>query len=136
MAQQLFVENSIDIDAPAMKVWRVFTDPAFSGQMGGEYVTDWKVGSPIGWKALDGMMLTHGTILQVQPGRLLQHELFDTTGSVNSVISYEFHEQESHTILLAREDFKNPLSDLEYLDVQEGWQAALAQVKKVAEKTK
>jgi len=53
---KFFIEDSIEISAPVSKVWRVFTDPVLTGQMGGEYVSDWKVGSPFGWKGLDGKM--------------------------------------------------------------------------------
>jgi uncharacterized protein YndB with AHSA1/START domain len=133
MDQHLFVEKKIEIGAPAAAVWRVFTDPVLSRKMGGEYVTDWNAGSSIGWKALDGMLLTRGTILEIQPGRRFSHELFDLAGSVNSVISYELRETAGRTLLQAREDFKNPLSDLEYEDALEGWDEALGQVKQLAE---
>jgi hypothetical protein len=45
---KLFVEKSIEINAPASKVWRIFTDPVLTRQMGGEYVSDWKAGSSFG----------------------------------------------------------------------------------------
>ena len=72
---KLFVEKSIEINAPASKVWQVFTDPAITRQIGGEYVSDWKVGSSFGWKGLDGKMVTNGTILKIEPEKLLQHNL-------------------------------------------------------------
>jgi hypothetical protein len=43
-----FPEKSVSINAPAAKIWRVFTDPAPSRRIGGEYVTDWKVGGGLG----------------------------------------------------------------------------------------
>jgi len=45
---KFFIEDSIEISAPVSKVRRVFTDPVLTRQMGGEYVSDWKVGSPFG----------------------------------------------------------------------------------------
>lgn len=44
------VEKTIVINATPENVWRVFTDPSITQQMGGEYMSDWKVGSTLGWK--------------------------------------------------------------------------------------
>jgi len=90
---KFFIENSIEINAPVSKVWRVFTDPVLSRQIGGEYVSDWKVGSSFGWKGLDGSMVTNGTIMKILPEKLLQHDLFDSVGSIDSVITYAFDEK-------------------------------------------
>jgi uncharacterized protein YndB with AHSA1/START domain len=130
---RFFIEKSIEIRAPASKVWRVFTDPALTRQMGGEYVSDWKVGSSFGWKALDGKMVINGTIMKIEPQKLLQHNLFNSVGSTNSVIAYEFDEKNRVTTLHAREDFVKPISDKEYADATEGWDAALLAVKEIAE---
>jgi len=128
------VQRSIEINAPASKVWQVFTDPAVTRQIGGEYVSDWKVGSSFGWKGLDGKMITNGTILKIEPENLLQHNLFNSVGSVNSVITYEFSEKNGVTTLYAREDFTQPVIDKEYADAAKGWEAALLSVKETAEK--
>ena len=133
---KLFVERSIEINAPASKVWQVFTDPAITRQMGGEYVSDWKVGSSFGWKGLDGKMVTNGTILKIEPEKLLQHNLLNSVGSVNSVITYEFSEKNGITTLYAREDFIQPVTDKDYADALEGWEAALLAVKELAERMK
>jgi uncharacterized protein YndB with AHSA1/START domain len=135
---KLFVEKSIDIDAPISKVWRVFTDPTLSRRMGGEYITDWQVGSSFSWKGLDGQMYTNGVILKIEPEKILQHNLFSSqassTESITSVITYEWRERGQFTTLLAREDFLNPINDTEYADAMDGWEAALLSVKEIAEK--
>jgi len=131
---KLFIEKSININAPVSKVWRVFTDPSLTRQMGGEYVSDWKVGSPIGWKGLAGNMVTNGTILKLEQEKLLQHELFNSVGSISSVITYEFSEKAGVTTLHASENFTQPIPDKEYADVVAGWDAALVAVKETAEK--
>src|SRR5688572_14163826 len=133
---KLFVERSIEINAPASKVWQVFTDPDMTRQIGGEYVSDWKVGSSFGWKGPDGKMVTNGTILKIEPAKLLQHNLLNSVGSVNSVITYEFSEKNGVTTLYAREDFTQPVTDNEYADALEGWEAALLAVKELAERMK
>ena len=130
------LEKSIEIDAPAANVWRVFTDPALTRQMGGEYVTTWKVGSSFGWKGLDGKMYTEGTILQLEPGKHLQHNLFraGSDREVASVITYDLHEKDGQTTLRSREEFTNPLNEEEYTEASEGWDTALLAVKDLAEK--
>lgn len=90
------IEKSIEINAPVSKVWRVFTDPSLTRQMGGEYVSDWKVGSSFGWRTLDGKMVTNGTIMKILPDELLQNSLLNSVGSTNSVITYEFDEKKWH----------------------------------------
>jgi uncharacterized protein YndB with AHSA1/START domain len=127
------IERTIEINAPVSRVWQVFTDPALTRKMGGEYVSDWSVGSSFGWMGLDGTMLTNGTILQILPEKLLQHDLYDSVGSIKSVITYEFGERGQVTILYAREEFSRPITNTEYADAVEGWDAALLAVKDVAE---
>jgi hypothetical protein len=51
------IKQNITIHAPASKVWAMFNDPVLTRQMGGEYVSDWKEGSSLGWKGLNGNCL-------------------------------------------------------------------------------
>jgi uncharacterized protein YndB with AHSA1/START domain len=129
------IEKSIDIHAPVSRVWKVFTDPTVTRQLGGEYISDWKIGSSFGWKGLNGTMLTQGTILQIQTEKLLQHHLFEADrSSVLSLITYIFQEKDGHTTLLAQEEFIKPLTETAYVEASEGWDVALQAIKKVAEK--
>jgi uncharacterized protein YndB with AHSA1/START domain len=130
-----FVESSVAIHAPVSKVWRVFTDPILTREMGGEYASDWKVGSSFGWKSSEGQMLTNGSILKLESEKLLQHNLFNTDGSVLSVITYEFSEANGVTTIHAREDFSEPIDDAAQVDALAGWDAALHAVREIAEKT-
>jgi uncharacterized protein YndB with AHSA1/START domain len=129
-----FIQKSIEIQAPVSKVWRVFRDPTLTRQIGGEYISEWRVGSSFSWKALDGNILTHGKIMKIEPEKFLQHTLLNSVGMTNSVITYEFDEKDGVTLLRAREDFTNPITDKEYGDAEEGWDAALQAVKKTAER--
>src|SRR5688500_15353359 len=131
---KFFIEKSIEINAPVSNVWRVFTDPALTRQMGGEYVSDWKIGSSFGWKTLDGKIVTNGTIMKIMPEQLLQHTLLNSVGSTNSVITYEFGEKNGITTILAREDFTNSIPDEEYAEASEGWETALRVLKDTAER--
>ena len=127
------IKNTIEINAPVSKVWRVFTDPGLTRKMGGEYVSEWKPDAFFGWKGPDGKMVTRGTIIQIMPEKLLQHDLLDSVGSINSVITYEFIENDQVTTLHAREEFSRPITDMEYADAVEGREAALRAVKETAE---
>jgi uncharacterized protein YndB with AHSA1/START domain len=127
------IEKSIEINAPVSKVWRVFTDPVLTRQMGGEYVSNWKVGSSFGWRMLDGNIVTNGTIMKIMPEELLQHTLLNSVGSTNSVITYELSEKNGITTILAIEDFTNPIPDDEYAEAADGWDTALGALKDIAE---
>jgi dihydrofolate reductase/uncharacterized protein YndB with AHSA1/START domain len=131
--KNLTLEKRIEINAPAAMVWRVFVDPRATRQLGGEYVSDWQVGSSIRFNGLDGTMLTDGRILQIEPERKLQHKLFNSVESNDSIITYELTEHGGATTLHAGEAFSAPLSDKDYADASQGWDAALLMVKEVAE---
>jgi uncharacterized protein YndB with AHSA1/START domain len=130
------IEKVIEINATPEKVWRVFTDPAITRQMGGEYETDWKGGSAFSWKGKDGKLLTHGTILEISPAKLLKHNLFDSEArnKITSVITYQFLNKNGMTTLLAKEELNYDLTDAQYQEISEGWNSALAAVKETAEK--
>lgn len=136
----LFIEKSIEIAVPAIDVWQAFVDPALSRKMGGEYVSEWEVGSPIAWKGLDGKMLTNGKILKIEPGKVLKHNLLkDVEGipTLASVITYEFRgRQDGKTTLLARESFAEAQDAKAFADAATGWDAALTKLKEVAEGAK
>jgi len=99
------IEKSITINAPVETVWRVFTDPVITAQMGGKYVTDWKIGSDFGWVGNDGIAYTRGALLDLKEHELIEHDLFDAedTGEVTSVITYRFTEQGDKTVLSGTE---------------------------------
>ena len=134
------LEQSITIQAPAAKVWQVFVDPTVTRQMGGEYVTTWEAGAPFGWQNLDGQPLTHGAILEIDPGCSFRHSLYhaepapgQTAPAVQSLITYTLREEQGRTILAATEEFTEPPSAEDYEGAVEGWQAALQSVKAIAE---
>ncbi|HTE24027.1 SRPBCC family protein [Flavitalea sp.] len=129
------IEKTIEIKAPLNKVWRVFTDPELTKQMGGYYETDWKTGSAIGWKGLDGKLYTNGIILEFEPKKSIKHSLFDMKDSrLLSVITYEFQEKVAVTTIFAKEEIMYKLTEVKFIEVNEGWEIALQAVKNVAEK--
>ncbi len=133
------IEKTIIIDATPDKVWRVYTDAPVTKQMGGKYLTDWKIGGAFGWQGNDGEIYSHGKILQLEKEKLLQHSIFDPDDRkvVASVITYRLTEKEGKTYLHGREEMVEALeTDEDYADAVEGWDVALKSVKEIAEKLK
>lgn len=130
------METSIEINAPAAKLWGMFTDPAFTGQMGGEYVSDWSVGSTLKWKGSNGQILTSGIIQEIEPQKILRHTLFSAPDSseVMATLTYKFSEKDGKTTVHVREEFTRSITDEERADAIAGWNAALASAKEIAEK--
>ncbi|KAA0993816.1 SRPBCC family protein [Dyadobacter aurulentus] len=129
------VEKSIMIHVKPEIVWQVFTNARLTRQMGGEYVTDWKTGSAFGWKGLDGRMYTNGKILDLVPGKMIRHDLLNDCNSKEqtAVITYHFHEKQGSTLLQAREEIMYAVTEKQYREVSQGWNAALEAVKQIAE---
>ncbi len=136
MKNNQWVERTIQINAPVDHVWRVFIDPKVTRKMGGEYITDWKPGSSFGWRSSNGQMLTHGTVLEVHPKKLIKHNLFTSAQSkeIASVISYRFEGQDGRTFLHTREELTQAVDEGTYDEIVQGWDAALRLVKDLAEK--
>jgi uncharacterized protein YndB with AHSA1/START domain len=129
------ISKEIEVNATADKVWHVFINPAVTRQMGGEYVSDWKVGGPIGWKGKDGKMYTHGTILQIEPAKLLKHDLRQLDGSneLLSVITYRFTESGATTLITASEELNYHADESQLDDMADGWEFALLAIKNIGE---
>ena len=131
-----FIETSVEIEAPASTVWGMFTDPAFTKQMGGEYVSNWKVGSPLKWLNSAGQILTNGTILKIEPNKILQHSLFSNPESLSvmAILTYKLVGSGDRTTVRIREDFTNSITEEERVDFIQGWNVALRAAKEVGEK--
>jgi uncharacterized protein YndB with AHSA1/START domain len=130
------IRKTIIIDAPVAKVWQVFTDAAVTKLMGGSYVTDWKPGSSLGWRANSGQMYTNGKILGIEKEKMIEHSLIDMGDSSNTIciIRYHFSAKDGKTLLEATETPQRPWSQKQYTDASDGWDAALKLVKDIAER--
>ncbi|MDB5211049.1 MAG: hypothetical protein JWQ30_1876 [Sediminibacterium sp.] len=136
MSESSIVIKEILINAPASKVWGMFIDPVFTRQMGGQYVSDWQVGSSFRWQALNGSLLTNGMILDIEPEKFLQHSLYypEELDEVMARITYSLDEQDGKTVLKITEEFTDPVSEKDYEDSMAGWDAALTMIKQLMEK--
>ncbi len=80
MKEDLIAKASIRINASSEKVWKALVSPGAIKQymFGTEVTSDWREGSPITWKGeWEGKAYEDkGTILQVEPGRLIEYSHF------------------------------------------------------------
>ncbi|MES2328745.1 MAG: SRPBCC family protein [Bacteroidota bacterium] len=136
MSEPSIVIKEILINAPASKVWGMFVNPVFTRQMGGQYISDWQVGSSFRWQALNGTLLTNGIILDIEAEKFLQHSLYypEELDEVMARITYTLDEQDGKTILHITEEFTDPITERDYEDSIEGWDAALTMIKQLMEK--
>lgn len=152
MIEQL-PEQTIVIHASPSQIWQMFTNPDRTHALGGEYVSNWQIGASFGFKNLDGVMQTTGTLLELEPEKRLKYTIFDTdtvknpVPSIYSEITYELHPlpipdgihaphdvvHGVHTILMVREQYTKPLDQETYDAAIEKWSTAVHQIKTAVE---
>jgi uncharacterized protein YndB with AHSA1/START domain len=77
---ELFIQKSIDVNAPSATMWKVLTDNAYIPQymFNCKADTDWKPGSPLLWHgAADGKLYVKGSIVTCAAPRLLEYTVID-----------------------------------------------------------
>lgn len=128
------IEKTIEINASIENVWRVFTDPEITKQMGGYYATDWNIGNPFGFKKSDGTAMSNGILLDLKPMQLIKHSLFEhETDTVIAVLTYSFQQKGNQTLLTGQEELLKSLDQAAYDDASAGWDQALQALKQIAE---
>src|SRR5437899_11574530 len=145
---KLFVEKTIEINAPASKVWDVLTRrehtgewaPEFSGGAEFHIESDWKLGSPVLWKGQSGNVIVEGKVTALEPNTFLRFTVFDVRGEKPPVpeedgITYQLTEQNKKTILrLSQGDFSVIAQGEKYHRLSEEiWDRVLPKVKALAE---
>ena len=142
---KLFVEQSIEIQAPVSKVWDVMTNPLHTKEWIKEWWPDfavleaeWKVGSPMRWKIVDGIIGAEGTVSVVEPFTMLRFSFHvnDPTMSKQEEITYKFERNDGGTKLwVSVGDFGDtPEHELCYPGAQEAWKMSLPKIKALAER--
>ena len=147
--EKLFVNKTIEINAPASKVWnalirREYTDQwalEFTGGAEFHIESDWKLGSTVLWTGQDGSVIVQGNVTALEPQKLLRFTVFDVRGEKLPVtdedgITYELIEQNGKTLLrLSQGDFSAMAEGEKYRDLStEIWDRVLTKVKELAEK--
>jgi len=77
---ELFIRNTLDVNAPVEALWRVLTDNQFIQQymFGCIAETDWKPGSPLLWRgAADGKIYVKGEVVSIEAPRSLVYTIID-----------------------------------------------------------
>ena len=145
---KLIAEKSIDIAAPASKMWAVLTQRSsewsdlFAAR--GPVESDWKVGSDVVWRNGEGVVYVRGRVLASDPAKLLkftvrstQREMQPLSGRPEDDITqtYALAEHGGRTTLsIAHGDFRNLAKGEEiYTAVMAGWDQLLARFKQLAE---
>ncbi len=143
------VKNTIDIQAPAAKVWDILTQPKYTTQymFGCSTVSDWKAGDTLLWQMNhEGTMITpvSGKIVEIMPNIKLVYTVIDPSAPYEQTeanhlrVTYNLLQQDDYTSLEVIQDGFETAANGEqrYTDVYnngEGWQPILDQIKQIAE---
>src|SRR5687768_381314 len=110
MSTELFVKNSIVIDAPASMVWDALINPEKTKKymFGCETVSEWKKGSDLLWKGTyEGkeMIFVKGEILDIKPEKFLAYTTIDPNSTIDDIsenyltVTYDLKTEDGKTIL-------------------------------------
>ena len=146
--KQLIARASVQINAPAARVWDVLTQTEFTRQymFGCEAVSDWKVGSPLLWKGMQNdrqIVFVKGTILRIEPEKALAYTTFDPNAGLEDVpdnyvtASYHLTPNRDGVLLeVSQGDFaKCAHCEKRYSETAAAWPIVLQKVKALAEHT-
>jgi uncharacterized protein YndB with AHSA1/START domain len=145
---KLYVNKSIEINAPASKVWRALTDPAFTREwvpefgVKGTIEADWSLGGVVRWKDRDGKTFVEGSVTGLQVRKFLRFTVFDVRSAERPAVSeedgitYRLTEENGKTRLsLSQGDFSVMAEGEKYRNMSaEIWDRVLRKVKVLAEK--
>jgi uncharacterized protein YndB with AHSA1/START domain len=148
--EELFIRNTISINAPAVKIWDVLTNPEMTKiyMFGCEAVSDWKVGSELLWKgSYEGkeMVFVKGHIVTIEPTTKLVYSTFDPNSTIADIpenylnVTYLLSEDNGVTTFTVTQGDYNKVEEGEkrYKEGSnngEGWNPVLMEIKKLAEK--
>jgi uncharacterized protein YndB with AHSA1/START domain len=147
--EKLVVKNNVLIHAPVATIWDALVNPAHTKKymFGCETVSDWKMGSPLLWRALyEGKetVFVKGTIIDIVPQKLLKYTVIDPNAAMADIpenylnVTYELSGPNGEVNLTVTQDGFEGAADGEkrYQDVYnngEGWNPILVQIRALAE---
>ena len=142
MGKNLIAKASIDINAPAGKVWSALVTPEAIQQymFGTHVVSDWREGSPIIWKGeWQGKAYEDkGTILQLKSGQIIQYNHFSPLSGLPDqpenyhVVTVELKPRENQTQVALTQDHNATEEDRAHSE--KNWAMMLEGLKKFVEK--
>jgi uncharacterized protein YndB with AHSA1/START domain len=141
MEANFIAKASVNIQAPASKVWEALTRPELIKQylFGTQVVTDWQVGSPITYKGVwQGKPYEDkGKVLQVEPGKLLVSTFWSSLSGDADIpenyktVRYELSPTGGGTTLTIIQD--NNASQEEAEHSEQNWKMVLEGIKRLLE---
>ncbi len=98
------ITNSIQIQAPADRVWNALVNPSETRKymFGCEAVSDWQQGSPLNWQCeFENRMkvFVTGQVLAIRPGTHLAYTTFDPSSALENIpgnyltVTYDLQEE-------------------------------------------
>ncbi|MHA4812472.1 SRPBCC domain-containing protein [Flavitalea flava] len=150
MSEPMIVKSTIDINAPAEKVWNALVNPEETKKymFGCEAISDWKVGSPLLWRAdYEGkeMVFVKGTIVDIRPGIYLAYTTIDPNSTTVTdipenyvTVTYTLTSKGKQTVLdITQGDFATVADgEKRYKETYndgDGWGPVLREIKKLVE---
>jgi uncharacterized protein YndB with AHSA1/START domain len=141
MPENLIARAEATINAPRARVWEALVTPALIKQymFGSDVISDWKKGSPIVWKGewKGKAYEDKGTVLQVEPGLVLQYTHFSPLSGLPDVaetyhtVTIELSEAGVQTRIVLAQD-NNPTEQAR-AHSEQNWAQMLAGLKKLLE---
>jgi uncharacterized protein YndB with AHSA1/START domain len=148
---KVYVDRSIEIRAPAARVWDVLTRAEYTDDWAREFAggsspmhiaSDWNLGGPVRWTDGHGALIVEGTVTAIEPHRLLRFTVFDVRSARPVVgpedgITYKLTERAGRTTLwVSQGDFSAMKDGEKYRDLSaEVWDRVLPRVKRLAERS-
>lgn len=146
---ELFVTNSIIIEATPQRIWDVLTNPAETKKymFGCETVSDWQVGSELLWRALyegKDTVFVKGIIIRIDAPVILEYSVIDPNSGIADIpenyvnVTYALEPAGNNTVLTVTQGDFSRVADgqrryEETLNNGEGWHPILVQIKGIAE---
>ncbi|NRD77951.1 SRPBCC domain-containing protein [Bacillus sp. BRMEA1] len=148
---KLFVDETIEINAPVAKVWDAITQRENTDKWALEFSSGgpefhiesiWELGSPVYWKGQDGTVIVEGNVTALEPNQLLRFTVFD----VRMEERPEVTEEDGITFRLSEENGKTHLHILQgdFSSMENGkfyrdssaviWDRVLPKIKELSEK--
>lgn len=141
MKNELTLRKSIELNAPASKVWEALTVPELVKQyfFGTEITTDWKKGSPIFYRGeWEGKPYEDkGNILDIEKEKFIRYNYWSSFSGTEDIpsnyanISYELSQESGSTILTIIQDGVKNQEALEHSE--QNWGMVLDGLKKLVE---
>jgi uncharacterized protein YndB with AHSA1/START domain len=137
----LSLTTSIDVNAPAAKVWEALTNPTIVKKyfFGTNVKTDWIKGSPIFWEGeWEGKTYQDkGVILDIDPGKSVKYNYWSSMSGTEDTpenyqdITYKLEEHGSKTKLnITQDNIKNEDAKKHS---EENWQGVFGKMKEMVE---